>query len=157
SDGAYRVAASLAAAGVEILAVVDRREGAAPIAGAAGMRVLTGATLSAVHGARSVRGCTVTPLAGGRGERLHCDLILNAGGYAPVVHLHSQAGGTLRWVAGSAMFVPDGAAPGLTSVGSCARVLAHAPAVSHAAEVGEGLARGHMPPQARVGGAGRGE
>src|SRR5256886_2279325 len=32
-DYAYRLAASLAAAGVEILAVVDRREGAAPIAG----------------------------------------------------------------------------------------------------------------------------
>ncbi|TLZ24740.1 MAG: sarcosine oxidase subunit alpha family protein, partial [Gammaproteobacteria bacterium] len=154
-DDAYRLAAALAAAGVEILAVVDRREGAAPIAGAAGLRVLTGATLTAVHGARSVRGCTVAPLGGGRGERLHCDLILNAGGCAPAVHLHSQAGGKLRWVAESAMFVPDGAAPGLTSVGACAGVLAHAPAVSHAAEVGEALARGGVPPQAPVGGAGR--
>src|SRR3989440_1584656 len=154
-DGAYRVAASLAGAGVEILAVVDRREGAAPIAGAAGLRVLTGAALTAVHGARSVRGCTVSPLAGGRGERVHCDLILNAGGYAPAVHLHSQAGGKLRWLAESAMFVPDGAAPGLTSVGACAGVLARAPAVSHAAEVGEALARGGVPPQAPVGGAGR--
>jgi len=154
-DGAYRVAASLAAAGVEILAVVDRREGAAPIAGAAGLRVLTGTTLTAVHGARSVRGCTVAPLAGGRRERLHCDLILNAGGYAPAVHLHSQAGGKLRWVAESAMFVPDGAAPGLTSVGACAGVLARAAAVSHATEVGEALARGLAPPQAPVGGAGR--
>src|SRR2546421_323039 len=153
-DGAYRVAASLAGAGVEILAVVDRREGAAPIAGAAGLRVLTGAALTAVHGARSVRGCTVS-LAGGRGERVHCDLILNAGGYAPAVHLHSQAGGKLRWLAESAMFVPDGAAPGLTSVGACAGVLARAPAVSHAAEVGEALARGGVPPQAPVGGAGR--
>src|SRR5207302_1159965 len=98
---------------------------------------------------------TVAPLGGGRGERLHCDLILNAGGCAPAVHLHSQAGGKLRWVAESAMFVPDGAAPGLTSVGACAGVLAHAPAVSHAAEVGEALARGGVPPQAPVGGAGR--
>src|SRR5256885_15498680 len=53
------------------------------------------------------------------------------------------------------MFVPDGAAPGLTSVGACAGVLARAPAVSHAAEVGEALARGGVPPQAPVGGAGR--
>src|SRR2546429_6849857 len=53
------------------------------------------------------------------------------------------------------MFVPDGAAPGLTSVGACAGVLAHAPAVSHAAEVGEALAGGGVPPQAPVGGAGR--
>src|SRR2546421_223187 len=149
------LAAALAAGGVELLAAVDRREGAAPIAGAAGLRVLTGAPLTAVHGARSVRGCTVAPLGGGRGERLHCDLILNAGGCAPAVHLHSQAGGQPRRVAESAMFVPDGAAPGLTSAGACAGVLAREPAVSHATETGEALAHGRVPPQAPVGGAGR--
>src|SRR5256885_742259 len=58
-DYAYRLAASLAAAGVQILAVVDRREGAAPIAGAAGLRVLTGAPPTPVHGARSGAGCPV--------------------------------------------------------------------------------------------------
>ena len=157
SDSAYEVAALLAALGIEIAAIVDRREGAAPIAGAAGLRVMTGGVLRAVHGARSVRGCTVASLEGGRGERIHCDLVLNAGGYVPAVHLHSQAGGRLRWVPESAMFVPDGTAPGLASVGACAGVFARAAALSHAAEVGAALAQGRAPPAAPVGGAGRSE
>jgi sarcosine oxidase subunit alpha len=53
------------------------------------------------------------------------------------------------------MFVPDGAAPGLVSVGACAGVFARGPAVSHAAETGEALALGRAPPQAPIGGAGR--
>src|SRR5437016_4020275 len=155
SDSAYEVGALLAALGIEIAAIVDRREGAAPIAGAAGLRVMTGAVLRAVHGARSVRGCTVASLEGGRRERIHCDLVLNAGGYAPAVHLHSQAGGKLRWVPESAMFVPDGTAPGVASVGACAGVFARGAAASHAAEVGAALAQGRAPPAAPVAGAGR--
>ena len=155
SDSAYERAVALRAAGVEIVAVVDRRDRSTGGEGSHGLRVVTGAALSAVLGTRAVRGCTVTPLAGGQGERLRCDLILNAGGYAPAVHLHSQAGGKLRWVGESAMFVPDGAAPGLASVGACAGVFARGPAVSHAAETGEALALGRAPPQAPIGGAGR--
>jgi len=155
SDSAYERAVALRAAGVEIVAVVDRRDRSTAGEGSHGLRVVTGAALSAVLGTRAVRGCTVTPLAGGQGERLRCDLILNAGGYAPAVHLHSQAGGKLRWVGESAMFVPDGAAPGLASVGACAGVFARGPAVSHAAETGEALALGRAPPQAPIGGAGR--
>jgi len=155
SDSAYERAVALRDAGVVIVAVVDRREGSTAGERSHGLRVITGAALSAVLGTRAVRGCTVTPLAGGRGERLRCDLILNAGGYAPAVHLHSQAGGKLRWLGESAMFVPDGAAPGLVSVGACAGVFARGPAVSHAAETGEALALGRAPPQAPIGGAGR--
>src|SRR6202165_1491863 len=155
SDSAYERAVALRDAGVEIVAVVDRREESTADERSHGLRVITGAALSAVLGTRAVRGCTVASLAGGRDERLRCDLILNAGGYAPAVHLHSQAGGKLRWLGESAMFVPDGAAPGLVSVGACAGVFTRGPAVSHAAETGEALALGRAPPQAPIGGAGR--
>jgi sarcosine oxidase subunit alpha len=155
SDSAYERAVALRDAGVVIVAIVDRREESTAGERSHGLRVITGAALSAVLGTRAVRGCTVTPLAGGRGERLRCDLILNAGGYAPAVHLHSQAGGKLRWLGESAMFVPNGAAPGVVSVGACAGVFARGPAVSHAAETGEALALGRAPPQAPIGGAGR--
>jgi sarcosine oxidase subunit alpha len=159
SDGAYAVASALAGAGLEIVAIVDRREGS-PAAEGARFRVLTQSTLTAVAGARAVRGCTVARLSAANvpaagGERLACDLILNAGGYAPAVHLHSQAGGRLRWLPESAMFVPDGPAPGVVSVGACAGVFARQAALSHAAAVGEALARGHTPPAAPVDGAGR--
>ena len=63
------------------------------------------------------------------------------------MHLHSQAGGKLRWVSESAMFVPDGAAGNLTSVGACAGVFAPQALAAHAAEVALALARGvaHRP------------
>jgi sarcosine oxidase, subunit alpha len=160
SDFAYAAAKVLSAAGLEIVAIIDRRTAAEAADGAA-FRVMRGATLTAVAGARSVRGCTVSQLtaagvAPGRGERLACDLILNAGGFAPAVHLHSQAGGRLRWLDDGAMFVPEAATPGLVSVGACAGVFARDAAVAHAAAVGEALARGRTPPATPVGEAGSG-
>ena len=146
SDSAYERAAALREAGVQIVAVVDRRPQSHARERLPGVRVLTGAALTAVHGRRAVRGCTATPLAGGAAQALSCDLILNAGGYAPAVHLHSQAGGRLRWHTDGAMFLPEGAAPGLTSVGACAGVFTRTEAAAHAAAVGEALARGRAAP-----------
>ncbi len=156
SDAAYRVAGSLQAAGIDVVALVDRRprSGAGPQD--AGVRVIHDAAIAQVSGSRAIRGCTVVDLAhGSRRQTIDCDLILSAGGHAPAVHLHSQAGGKLRWIEESAMFVPDGDAPGLASVGACAGVFDADAAVTHAADVGRALARGEPPPGAPVGGAGR--
>jgi sarcosine oxidase subunit alpha len=153
SDCAYRSAALLASAGVEVLAVA----GASPGAGAAlprGSRLIEGAVIGAVHGARGVKGCTLlTP--DGRRERIDCDLVLSGAGYAPAVHLHSQAGGRLRWVEEGAMFVPDGAPEGFASVGACAGVFARQSVIEHAAEVGTALACGRPAPARVPVGAGR--
>ncbi len=154
SDSAYRVAGSLQAAGIEIAAIVDIRSPQQINAQTQGFRSLSTARLTAVEGGRSVQGCRIS-LATKDFERLDCDLILNAGGFAPAVHLHSQAGGKLRWLDEGAMFVPDGAAPGLVSVGACAGVFLRSEAMAHAADVGAALARGAAPPVAPVGGAGR--
>ena len=155
SDWAYERARALAAQGLEIVAIIDRREESA--AASDSMRVMRAATITAVHGRGSVRGCTAETLGGRTRAHFECDLILNAGGFTPAVHLHSQAGGRLRWLEESAMFVPDGVAPGLASVGACAGVFSRAAAASHAEEVARALARGHTPPAAPVGGAGRSE
>ena len=157
SDSAYGVAASLRAAGVEIAAVLDRRASADIRGHAEGVRVLANTGIDKVIGSTSVRGCIAVTAEGPRAfqERLECDLILSAGGHAPAVHLHSQAGGRLRWLADSAMFVPDGAAPGLVSVGACAGVFSREEAVAHALEVGRALALGFTVPAATPGGAGR--
>ena len=90
---------------------------------------------------------------GSRPERLECDLILSAGVCWRCIY--SQAGGKLRWVEESSMFVPDGAAPGVWSAGACAGLFARDAAVNHAAELGAALARGEAPPPAPVRGAGR--
>jgi sarcosine oxidase subunit alpha len=157
SDSAYRVATSLRAAGVNVIALVDRRPRADIGAEAAPVRTLVSAGIARVGGARAVRNCTVisADADGARPERLECDLILSAGGHAPAVHLHSQAGGKLRWLEESAMFVPDGAAPGVWSAGACAGIFARDTAMNHAAELGTALARSSAVPSAAVGGTGR--
>jgi len=159
SDSAYRVAASLRDMGVNVTALIDRRPRAdigpaAAAAEAAGLRLVTDAGIVGVVGRRAVAGCRVAG-DGGVHDRLECDAILSAGGHIPAVHLHSQAGGKLRWVEDASMFVPDGAAPGLWSVGACAGVFARDAALEHAACLGEALARGTVPPPPPVGGAGR--
>jgi sarcosine oxidase, subunit alpha len=156
SDSAYRVAASLRGAGVQVVAVVDRRPRADIGAEAESVHMLVNAGIATVGGAKAVRNCTVFSLDTDVGpERLECDLILSAGGHAPAVHLHSQAGGKLRWLEESAMFVPEGAAPGVWSTGACAGIFTPDRAVNHAAELGTALALGRPVPAAAVGGAGR--
>ena len=155
SDNAYAIAAGLRSAGVEIAALLDVRGASAASEAARDFPVVTAARVASVAGARGVRGCRIALAHGGRGLALDCDLILNSGGYAPAVHLHSQAGGKLRWLEEEAMFVPDGGPPGVASVGACAGAFARAPAVGHAAEVGEALARGRAAPPAPVGGIGK--
>jgi sarcosine oxidase subunit alpha len=156
SDSAYVVAESLRSAGVNVVALVDRRARADIGADTTSFRTLTEAGIARVDGTTSVRGCTVVSLdAAGRPETFYCDTILSAGGHAPAVHLHSQAGGKLRWLDDAAMFVPDGHAPGLVSVGACAGIFDREAAAEHAAQVGRALASGLIPPVARPQGAGR--
>jgi sarcosine oxidase subunit alpha len=157
SDSAYRVAESLRAAGVNVTALIDRRLPVDIGATVAGVRVLTGAGIAKVSGSRAVKSCRIiaTESDGVPAETLECDLILSAGGHAPAVHLHSQAGGKLTWVEESAMFVPDGSAPGLSSVGACAGIFDPAAAMEHADAVGRALASGRAPPPATVRGIGR--
>ena len=155
SDHVYAIAAGLRAAGIEIVAVIDGRDSSPAIEAARDVRVLTGARIVSVAGARGVRGCAFVQGARGRPRSLDCDLILSAAGFAPAVHLHSQAGGTLRWIEEAAMFVPDGTGPGIVSVGACAGVFARPAAVEHAREIGEAAARRRPLPPAPLAGVGR--
>jgi sarcosine oxidase, subunit alpha len=118
NDSAYDTVADLHAAGIPVAAVVDARPGlsgrAAEVATATGVRVLTGSAVvdTAGDGGR-LTGVTVRPLddhgqLAGDPESFDCDLLAVSGGWSPVVHLHSQRQGRLRWDEGLAAFVPDG-------------------------------------------------
>jgi len=157
SDQAYQVAATLAALGVEVPAIADCRPDDWIAAEAPkGTRRFSDAVISRVSGYRAVRGCSiVSSQSATQAAHFDCDLILSAGGFAPAVHLHSQAGGKLRWLAESAMFVPDGAAGELYSVGACAGVFELDTALDHAAAVGTALGRRSALPAAPIGGTGR--
>ncbi|MEU5598408.1 sarcosine oxidase subunit alpha family protein [Streptomyces sp. NPDC020298] len=117
NDSAYDTVADLHAAGVAVAAVVDARPGlserAAEVAAATGVRVLTGSAVVGTEGEGRITSVTVRGLdAGGRltgtAERLDCDLLAVSGGWSPVVHLHSQRQGRLRWDEDLVAFVPDG-------------------------------------------------
>ncbi len=156
SDSAYTTAKSLLDAGVKVIAVIDRRPRTDMAADKVPVRIFADSGIAEVGGTKAVRHCTVisTDSNAARPERLECDLILSAGGHAPTVHLHSQAGGKLRWLENSAMFVPDGAAPGVWSAGACAGIFGRDALVNHAAELGAALARGGAVPAAPMGGGG---
>ena len=160
-DRAYTVAGSLQRLGIEVVAIVDCRPESA-IDRSTGMAsstvpVYSDSVIRAVTGTMAVTACTVAPAssAGAKPTHLDCDLILSAGGFAPAVHLHSHAGGKLRWLADSSMFVPDGPAPGIVSVGACAGVFTAASVMEHASAVGRAVACGSPAPSAPIGGAGR--
>ncbi|OPF80963.1 ferredoxin [Streptomyces antioxidans] len=117
NDSAYDTVADLHAAGIDIAAVVDARpelsRRAAEVATATGVRVLTGSAVVGTAGGGRLTGVTVQPLDAegqltGAQESFGCDLLAVSGGWSPVVHLHSQRQGRLRWDADLVAFVPDG-------------------------------------------------
>ncbi|WP_284978822.1 2Fe-2S iron-sulfur cluster-binding protein [Arthrobacter sp. fls2-241-R2A-200] len=116
NDSAYALAADLLAAGVSVAAVVDARPQISAKAAAAvesGIRVLIGSAVADTSANASGRldGVTVRSinddgeLTSGI-EKLAADLLAVSGGWSPVVHLHSQRQGKLRWDDGLAAFVP---------------------------------------------------
>ncbi|MET7733310.1 sarcosine oxidase subunit alpha family protein [Streptomyces sp. NPDC005402] len=118
NDSAYDTVADLHAAGIDIAAVVDARphlsDRAAEVVATTGVRVLTGSAVVDTAGEHRLTGVTVQALdtegqLTGEPESFACDLLAVSGGWSPVVHLHSQRQGRLRWDSGLAAFVPDGA------------------------------------------------
>ncbi|MEZ7003776.1 sarcosine oxidase subunit alpha family protein [Streptomyces sp. AD55] len=117
NDSAYDTVADLHAAGVGVAAVADARPvltpRAAEVAAATGVPVLTGSAVTGTAGDARLTGVTVRALDDGGDptggpEVFACDLLAVSGGWSPVVHLHSQRQGRLRWDGESASFVPDG-------------------------------------------------
>ena len=127
-DSGYRTARALKAAGIEVAAIVDARERSGAEA-PEGVAVHRASTIVAIAGRRAVSGVTIAPQTGGALRTLEADCIASAGGWTPAVNLHSMAGGKLRWVAESSMFVPALTLPGIEMVGACAGDFgaAHAP------------------------------
>ncbi|WP_112235636.1 sarcosine oxidase subunit alpha family protein [Kocuria sp. BT304] len=121
NDSAYDLVADLVAAGVEVAAVVDSRpdltDTAQRVARETGVAVRTGSAVCGTEGSAEdgrVSAVLVTALDAadqpvGEPERVEADLLAVAGGWSPVVHLHSQRQGRLRWDEDLAGFVPAGA------------------------------------------------
>lgn len=127
NDRAWGAALALAGAGVPVEAILDARAEVEPEllaeARAAGITVETGTTVLEALGRRAVTGLRTARLdagghATGDGRRIACDCLLTSGGWSPVVHLHSQAGGSLSWDEGLQAFVPGAQPQACRSVGA---------------------------------------
>ncbi|MGW2933228.1 sarcosine oxidase subunit delta family protein [Streptomyces sp. NPDC001156] len=148
NDSAYAAALDLAAAGVEVAAVVDTRPEAgqwARRARAAGIEVLTGHAVTGTEGGPRLTGVRVAPYGESVGPReFAADLLLVSGGWNPAAHLFSQAGGTLRYDESLGTFVPGSSRQAVDVAGSAngafglATVLAQGAAAGARAIAAEG-------------------
>jgi sarcosine oxidase, subunit alpha len=124
-DSAYRAALDLAAAGIEIAAIVDLRstsdEQLSAAARARGLPVLTKSVIAGTSGRLRVDGVQIVEARAGRSatRRQRCDLVLMSGGFTPSVHLFSQSGGTLRFDERLGAFVPGASVARERSAGAC--------------------------------------
>ncbi|MFI9027722.1 sarcosine oxidase subunit alpha family protein [Streptomyces sp. NPDC053560] len=121
NDSAYETAADLCASGVAVATVVDTRtelsDRAGEFATETGVEVLTGSVVTGTEGDPRLTGVTVRALeedgrVSGPARSFDCDLLAVSGGWTPVVHLHSQRQGKVRWDEDVAGFVPVAAVPG---------------------------------------------
>ncbi len=112
NDTAYAVAADLAAAGVDIVAIADTRADSTTVDGAG--TVIRSARIDGVRGDDRVEAVIVN------GREYGADLLLVSGGFSPVLHLYSQAGGRLRFDGALGAFVPDGCRQRVEVVGAAA-------------------------------------
>ncbi|RAN70743.1 ferredoxin [Bacillus sp. SRB_336] len=143
NDSAYQLAADLLSAGVEVAAVVDARQQLSPVASAAAdsMRVITGSAVVNTAGESRVNKVTVSAIDDdgapvGPVEDIDADLLAVAGGWSPVVHLHSQAQGKVRWDLELAGFVPSTVVKNQQTVGACRGSYALADCVAEGATAG---------------------
>jgi len=139
NDSAYALAADLRAAGIKVAAVVDARPKLTAVAAAAaeaGTRVLIGSAVANTAAGTDTAGTDTAGTDTGRltgvtvrsinddgdltsgVEEIACDLLAVSGGWSPLVHLHSQRQGKLRWDDDLAAFVPSTVVPNQQIVGS---------------------------------------
>ena len=126
NDSAYAMLPELAAAGVEVAVVADARptlSAAARAAMAAGVNVVPTATVVDTAGGPRLSAAMVSVIdeAGipvGLPAEVACDLVAVSGGWSPVVHLHSQRQGKLRWDDELVAFIPADDVEGQQIIGA---------------------------------------
>ncbi|MFI2200380.1 sarcosine oxidase subunit delta family protein [Streptomyces sp. NPDC020192] len=140
NDSAYAAALDLAAAGVDVAAIVDTRPEPgewAERARSAGIEVLAGHAVTGTQGGARLTAVTVAPFGESAGQReFAVDLLLVAGGWNPVAHLFSQAGGKLRHDDVLGTFVPDSCRQAVEAAGSANGALDLATALAQGAAAG---------------------
>ena len=148
TEEAYRAALELAGAGVFIARIADVRalddSPGIQSARAAGIPVLTRATVIGTEGRQRVRAIRLARIAdddAGAGGAQPCDLVLVSGGFTPSVSLYSQSRGRLIWDAGRQAFLPGTAAERVRCAGACRAVTELADVLADGAAQGAAAAQ----------------
>jgi heterotetrameric sarcosine oxidase alpha subunit len=153
NDGAYRVAAALAGAGSKIAGIVDLRAAVSPaarsLATEAGAELYAGHAVVGTEGGKGISGARIQSFDAATGalsgdiRTLEADCLLVSGGWSPVVHLASQAGGKPAWNAETQAFLPPEPTQNWIGAG----------AFTGRFSTDEALAQGHAAGVAAIGGA----
>lgn len=123
NNSAYEAAFTLARCRIEVAAILDTRNQVAKElieqAGNLGIKVLTGHTIKAVKGKKSVSGVQAAPIDNLKQHQdIACDLICTSGGWNPTLHLQSQSGARPVYDDAIAGFVPGDSVQAETTVGA---------------------------------------
>ncbi|PTQ12728.1 sarcosine oxidase subunit alpha [Sphingomonas oleivorans] len=152
SDSGWQVAADLRAAGVEVAALIDPREGAAPMA-LPDVPLFAGGTVTSTHG-RILRSIGVRA-AGGRVTRIAADVLAMAGGWNPAMGIGCNLGSRPIWSEAIHSFVLKAPPPGMALAGAAAGRFSLAETIGDGLREGMAAAadmghEGHAPPMPRT-------
>ena len=150
NDSAYALLPELSAAGVEVALVADARTELSDVARAArdsGVEVVASTAVVGTAGDPRVTSALVGPIDAsgvpvGEPMTVACDLVAVSGGWSPVVHLHSQRQGSLRWDDDLVAFVPSGEVEGQQVVGAARGVALLSECLTDGARAGAAAAFG---------------
>ena len=130
NDSGYQSALTLQASGVDVVAIADARmQPQGDLVNRllnTGVAHLPGTTATDVFGGKGVKEVELHALDNEnraipeRKHRIECDALLTSGGWSPVVHLFSQAGGKLQFDDKLKAFTPKSCAQNIVCVGGAA-------------------------------------
>lgn len=151
NDSVYPMLSELADAGVKVVAVADARPELSDLARASDIEVIPGATVIGTDGDGRVNAATIsgidavgTPV--GEPRKVACDLVAVSGGWSPVVHLHCQRQGALRWDDDLVAFIPGGEVEGQLTIGAARGVFTLDGCLLDGARAGAGEQLGRVEP-----------
>jgi sarcosine oxidase subunit alpha len=154
NDSAYLAALDLAVAGVAVPHVVDSRIAPPAVLAEAlrehGAEVNAGAVVLRGRGRRSLHGVVIST-HGGEPREIPCDTLGMSGGWAPAIHLYSQARGALVFDQQRRCYLPRDPRPPLACAGALAGCATLAQTLSDASRAAyAAIARAGEPQDALV-------
>ncbi len=135
-DDGWRTSQALAAAGADVVAVIDPRKEPVLLLGRNPLKLVRGTVVTRAIGSRCIEAVEVRDTAGHRAT-IDCDLLAVSNGWNPALHLTCHLGSKPIWNEEISAFVPQSAPPGMAVGGAATGHLSLKEAVA------DGLRLGH--------------